>query len=100
MQRAAEEEVLHGKWTAFNNQVLTELRLVGSQNVVFPGLVSPKVVLCSLDVMRDFLHKSVSVVSGFPAPLACGLGRQSVGTVVIGGPDGRLVWTYLCVWFD
>lgn len=51
--RAAEEEVLHGKWPAFSNQVLTELGLVVSQNAVFPGLVSPKVVLYSLDVIRD-----------------------------------------------
>lgn len=83
IQCAAEEEVLHGKWPAFGNQVLTELGLVVSQNAVFPGLVSPKVVLYSLDVMRDYLHKSVSVVSGFPAPLTCGLGQQNVGTVAL-----------------
>lgn len=41
IQCAAEVAVLPGKWPAFNNQVLTEVGVVVSQNAVFPELVSP-----------------------------------------------------------
>lgn len=48
-----------GKWPSCNNRVLAELGVAAGRRAQFARLVSRRVLLYSLDVLRDFLSESV-----------------------------------------